>query len=342
MSQKVLAVGDPHARVATIHDILKLAEKIKEQAIQSDVDLIVILGDLFNDFSKIHVLVMRAVVRFFEIILESGKPVRYIIGNHDLINNSVFLEDLHALTPFKNWKGDLMIIDKPYHDEHFVFCPYVYPGRFKEAIGPKVKDFKHTMGASPKAVFCHQEFLGAKMGSITSKIGDIWSDQLPLIVTGHIHDHMWIGNNILCVGAPASQAYGESEDKTISLLSFTDDGFEETRIDLGMPKRLTVQLSVEEAKAYVIPENTYVRINLVDISTKIASFKKTARYDELAAQAKIIPRATDKLYVKPTVSNIGFMEILKASLAAEAEPVKSAFEKLTQKRRADADTSQKL
>jgi len=327
-NQLVLCVGDPHARISTIGDLAKLSLKIKELAKEKKVTHIVILGDLFNDFTKIHLLVLRAVVNFFEIVLSTHLPVYYIVGNHDMLNNQVFLEDFHALTPFKNWLNNLKIVDEPLVEDGFVFCPYVAPGRFKEAVGPILKTKPLVW---PGAIFCHQEFFGAKMGAIESKVGDVWSDKLPLVVSGHVHDREWLQPNILYVGAPAAQAYGENDDKTVSILEFQDSKFiSEELFDLGMPKRITVTISVEEAKVYVFPENTYVRMNIIGTLEELTAFKKTARYDELFKKAKVVPKPSDKVYVKASVRGVSYMQLLKQACENESQAVKSAYHELTQ------------
>lgn len=327
---RVLVIGDPHAKLSNLREIEKLAIAIKNCAVQNGVQMIVVLGDLSNDFSKIHALVLRAITYFFNMLVSVGVPVYYVVGNHDMINNTCFLEDLHVFTPFKNW-DNLYIIDSPIKFDGFIFCPYVSPGRFREAVYDTVDQASKT--GSVKAIFCHQEFFGAKMGAIESTHGDVWDLDMPLVVSGHIHDRAWLQENILYVGAPMSQAYGESEDKTVSLLEFDDTKLvKETPIDLGMPKRTTLTLSVDEAKKFKMPPNTYVRINLVDTVEKITAFKKTDKYDELTRLAKVVPKPSDKVYARVLVERASYMEILKQACVTESESVKNAYDELSKMR----------
>lgn len=320
---KILAIGDPHAKLSTLPDLISLAKKTVELVQKENIYAIVILGDLFNDFSRIHSLVLRGVTEFFEILLSSEKKIFCIAGNHDMINNQVFLEDYHALTPYRGWPG-LTIIDKPTMVGRFLFTPYVAPGRFKESIAEHLSN-------NPLAIFCHQEFKGAKMGMIESSHGDEWADDMPLVISGHVHDYAWLRKNVLYVGTPMSQAFGESDDKTVSILEFSKDGFiSEARVDLGLPKRITVNLTVEEAKDYIVPKNTHVRINITGTTEELVAFKKTNKYTELAKEAKVVPKCADKVVVRAATQKRKYLDILKAACSGESQFVLNAFDELTQ------------
>lgn len=325
--KRIIAVGDPHARISTLPSIIDLSSKIAALAVSENATAIVVLGDLFNDFARIHLLCQRAITIFFETLLSSGKQVFYVVGNHDMMNNQVFLEDYHALTPFRNWKG-LTIADRPMAASEFVFCPYVAPGRLQEALD-SVPELPAREGVA--AIFCHQEIRGAKMGAVASIHGDEWPEDFPLIVTGHIHDHAWLQKNVLLVGTPMSQAYGESDDKTVSILDFEGTKLlGERRVDLGMPKRITVELTVEQAKTYQPPENTLVRVNLKGTTEEIAAFKKSSEYASLVKIAKVVPKHVDKAVVRVAGEKKRYLDLLKRACESESLAVQAAFEELTQ------------
>lgn len=324
---RVLAIGDAHASVKNISEIEKLGKKSAKLAVESKVDLIVVLGDLSNDFAKIHVLAMKAMVSFLGHLVDTQVPVVYLPGNHCMLNNRCFMDGDHAFTAFRRWPG-LILADKAMKIKDFVICPYTPPGSFKAAL-ETVDGWK-----SATAIFCHQEFKGAKMGAIESVHGDEWPVDAPLVVSGHIHDYAWLQSNILYVGAPMSQAYGESDAKTVSVLDF-DNGklTQERRVDLGLPKRITVTLSVKEAKAYELPENTHVRINLVGTTEEISAFKKSNKYADLVKVAKVIPKHADKTVVKVAGERKRYLDILKRACATESVAVQAAFTELTQTER---------
>lgn len=334
MIVKVLVVGDPHTKIESIQDILLLAKRIVAQALIHKPTFIVILGDLADSFEKIHILCLNAIVEFFRTLQGLGIPIYYVVGNHDCINNQVFLEDLHAFNAFKKWHN-ITVVDRPtwgVGDAGFaLFCPYVPPGRLVEALSTE------SVWERARVIFCHQEFRGTRLGSIVSKHGDVWKPEYPQVVTGHIHEHGNPYSNVLEVGAPRDVAFGDSGDKTISLLSFDVGGsvlqptpMEELRIDLQMPRKVSLTLTIEDAKALQLPENASIRITLVGTSEDLAAFKKTKEYATLKQNAKIIPKVLNPASDKKGSGRATYLELLRAACADESPMVREAFDELTQ------------
>lgn len=349
MIVKTLAVGDPHTKIESIRDIEMLADRIVAEAKIHCPNFIVILGDLADSFEKIHILCLNAIVKFFRTLQTLQIPIYYIIGNHDCLNNQVFLEDLHVFNAFKGWKN-IIIIDKPtWVRKHFLLCPYTPPGRLVEALEQvsqmTINDDDNTpftwrSTPWPKdewkratAIFCHQEFRGAQLGSIVSKHGDEWLPAYPQVVTGHIHEYGKPYSNVLQVGAPRDVAYGDKGDKTISLLEFgpsVRDPMRETRLDLKMPRKVTLTLTVADAKTLQLPENASVRINLLGTSEELAAFKKTSEYSYLKTNAKIIPKVLNPAADKKGTGRATYLELLRAACSDESQHVREAFDELTQ------------
>jgi len=333
---KVLAVGDPHAKLASITEIEMLGDRLCYVFRQDKPDVIVILGDLFNDFAKVHILVMRVVCQFFDKLCALGIPIRYVIGNHDCLNNQVFLEDYHAALPFKYWPN-LKVIDKPAEEFGFIFCPYVAAGRFEEALntGPEWRN--------ARAIFCHQEFRGAKMGAISSLHGDVWDESYPCVISGHIHDYDHLQANVLYMGAPFSQAYSENNDKTVSLFTFGESGVDEERINLGMPRKITLEVNIADLKSLILPENAHVRINLHGTTAEFAAIKKTTEYVELCKNAKVVPKNTDKVVVTSgSIKRTSYLQLLKQACQSESALVRDAFTAISQAGTPYVPSSQEL
>src|SRR5690606_33585475 len=91
------------------------------------------------------------------------------------------------------------------------FVPYVYPGRFQEALNTK---FTPETFDKVDIVFAHQEIRGVKMNSLVSKVGDVWDKDQPLLVSGHIHQYQRLADNLLYTGTPRMTDFGDSLDKT--------------------------------------------------------------------------------------------------------------------------------
>lgn len=327
---KILVIGDPHFKVSTIRESRNFSNKIKIILTEHKPDKVVILGDLHDSFERLHSLVSKEICYLFEIITRVCRLV-YLVGNHCRINNSGFLTDEHAFLPHKKWQN-LIIIDTPYTDEHgFTYVPYVSPGRFHEALS--VAENEGNDWKKSKALFAHQEFRGVQMGPIASKVGDLWDASNPLVVSGHIHEYQWLQKNILYVGSPYQTTFSEKDDKTVSLLEFSDGAAPiHTRIDLGMPKRVTLTMTVERAKDVEgwmkFPQNAMIRVYLTGTTEELTAFKKTIEYKTLAKLVKLIPKPSDPVSVRRNATGRGFMDLLKESVATESEAVQEAFKEV--------------
>lgn len=226
-------------------NLIALADKMKP-------DLIVCLGDILDRHETIHVTPLTSATQFLY-QLEQIAPLYVIIGNHDRPNNSDFLSGQHPFNALKMWKNTVVVDTvvkatfKGFYE--FIFVPYVYPGRFAEAIAtleccdrkpvscvnietPKVhleidetvpteENMFRKSSINAHAIFAHQEFYGAKMGAIISQQGDKWPHHYPLIISGHIHDYGRPQHNIIYTGTPMQHAFGDQDTKSISQFVFT-------------------------------------------------------------------------------------------------------------------------
>jgi hypothetical protein len=175
----------------------------------------------------------------------------------------------------KEW-DNVNIVDKGFCYKDFIFVPYVFPGRFVEALELITKDWK-----SYRAIFCHQEFYGCKMGAITSEIGDKWDIDNPMIISGHIHDKQRIQDNIFYSGSSMQHAFGETHDKTISLCDF-DDNITLYGLDLGLTKKKILYMDLDETKEFNIGETKdKIRITLQTTQQEFKVFRKSKKYKEL-------------------------------------------------------------
>lgn len=326
-----LVIGDPHFKITNIKDAREFRTKVVKlvKGLKTAPDAVVILGDLHDSFERIHSLVMAEICGLFEDILacfSDDMYLYYIVGNHDAINNQIYLSDDHAFLPFKKWDR-VRIVDRPgtvYTEEYgtYVLCPYVPPGRLREALATLEYDFMKA-----RAVFCHQEFRDVQLGPRPSKNGDIWPDDAPLAISGHIHEYQWLKSNILYVGEPFDSSYGSEGDKTVSIIDFQKGGTTRThnRVDLGMPRRLTVTLTIEQLKAFQKPEKAHVRVYVTGTTEELTVFKKSKEYKELSKVLKIITKPSDTLVVRRNEGGLRYTEILAQSVANESEMVKEAY-----------------
>jgi len=133
---KVLCIGDPHFKRKNVKDTDKMTEKVVELIKTQKPDFVVVLGDVLDKHETIHESPLSRATTFLRKI-QDLVPMVVLVGNHDMVNNSVFLTSENPFNAMKYWNNTI-IVDVPVQIERgghlFTFVPYVYPGRFMEAI----------------------------------------------------------------------------------------------------------------------------------------------------------------------------------------------------------------
>lgn len=274
----ILAIGDPHFRMENLSELTAYSNRIISLVTREQPTFVVLLGDLLHSHEHVHTTVLNKAYTFIY-KLSQLVPVYVLVGNHDYINNSQFLTDAHWMNAMKMW-DNVSIVDRGETTTtsfgKFVFCPYVFPGRFKEAL-----DLIDADWTSARAIFCHQEFAGCKMGAMQSVDGDAWDADSPFIISGHIHDKQLPQENIFYVGSSMQHAFGESHDKTITMCYFTTNmRFE--NVDLNLPRKRIVYRHLDDMESYT-PETGQDKLKLTLSGTydQYKVFKKSKKYKEL-------------------------------------------------------------
>lgn len=284
----------------------------------NDVDMVAILGDMHDTFSKIHLDALNLIDRFFNEIDKLGVPIKYIIGNHDMMNNQCFLDDNHAFNCFKSKYENIEIVDRVVEYKSMIFMPYVPVGRFSEALSDK--DLSNV-----KVIFAHQEFKGCKMGAIESKHGDEWPEDAPIVISGHIHERSVLGKNILYVGSPYQTSFGDNSKKTLELITIDSENIRTSPVETSMPKRVTLSVNVEGTSKIKMNDNDYYRVNISDSIANIHKFKKTKKFRDLQKIAKIVLKPTDSVIVDKVKESKTFVSLLEDSMKKESESVQKEY-----------------
>lgn len=274
----VLTIGDPHFRMDNLEEINIYISRIEHIVKMDKPDFVVVLGDLLHCHERVHTNVLNKAYSFINRIRKLA-PVYVLVGNHDYINNSQFLSDNHWMNALKEW-DNVHIVDKGMscttNFGKFIFCPYVFPGRFCEALDLIDKDWK-----SARSIFCHQEFYGCKMGAITSVEGDKWDTEYPFVISGHVHDKQRLQENIYYTGSSIQHAYGESHDKTIALCHFTQH-IDVECIDLNLPRKKIIYMDFDKINEYTPTKGQdHLRITLTGSYEEFKLFRKSKKYKEL-------------------------------------------------------------
>lgn len=318
----VLTIGDPHFRIDNLDDISMYISRMESLVKNEKPNFTVILGDLLHCHERVHTTVLNKAYTFIN-KLRKYSPLYILVGNHDYINNSQFLSDNHWMNAMKEW-DNVFIVDKgmvyntPFGK--FIFCPYVFPGKFVEALDI-IDPIRHPSGndgwKTARSIFCHQEFYGCKMGAIISQEGDKWDLANPFVISGHIHDKQRIQDNIFYTGSSIQHAFGESHDKTISLCHFSNNIVVES-VDLNLPRKKILYMDLDRISNFNPPDcSDKLRITLSGTYEEYKVFRKSKKYNELIRKnIKVVyrHRVADE---SKTIVTENFYDILYNLVTAE-------------------------
>lgn len=282
---RVLAIGDPHFRIKYIRTIEQFVAQTLELIRVQHPDLVVVLGDTLHHHERADSECHVRAVKWFTAISKITKLV-VLIGNHDRRNNSDFQTEYHFFTGLKNHKN-IWIVDKAQtldmiigsNKYHLVFVPYVPPGRFQEAL-----DTIEDNGRTPTAIFAHQEFRGAKMGAIISDIGDEWSIENPLVISGHLHECQTPQENIFYCGTPYQTTYAEDSNKGVYIFSFKDVSAMPAIRRIKLKLKIKTSITIEPSKFESIEppaDNMDLRVIVTGKHEEVEAIKQHPKYQEL-------------------------------------------------------------
>lgn len=274
MSFKIIFIGDIHIKFSNLNEIDRMQKVVVDYCTRSTPSFFVLGGDILDTHERVNIQLLNrayALINAFKKIAH----VYVIVGNHDYINNQQFLTDNHWMNGMKEW-ANVTIVDKPVIVEKFLLVPYVPNGRFVEAIETVTKAWKEF-----NCIFAHQEIKGCKMGAITSIEGDLWEDEWPMLISGHIHERQNIGNNVIYPGSAINHAYS-SDNQGVSEFTFQESKLQEKRIELDLVKKKTLHKNicdVDMNKIKLLDKN--YRLTLEGEMKDITSFKKSQVYQAL-------------------------------------------------------------
>ena len=321
-SINVLLIGDQHFQVGNIPDVEVFIEKIERLVNETKPDFIVCLGDLLHTHERLHTIPLNKAFEFID-KLRKFAPVYSLIGNHDMCNHTQFLSENHWQNSLKKWEN-VVVVDKvisvTIKEMKFVFTPYVFPGRFQEALNTLDGEWKDSV-----CIFAHQEFYGCKMGAIISEEGDKWPLDFPEVISGHIHLRQKPQANIYYTGSAMQHAFGESSVNTVALVNFTKEGvYTKREIDLGLPRKKIIYKNFETIKKFKLPDTTdKIKISLKGTYEEFKIFKKSQKYKKLVKQGVKIVYSYDsnenltKEY--ETMQTLSFKEVLTKLVMEEKD-----------------------
>jgi DNA repair exonuclease SbcCD nuclease subunit len=261
-----------------------------------DVDLTIILGDLYNTHSVVNTPTINFWNRF---IPELGASI-VLVGNHDSFSPTV--QNPHALIIHKDSKG-CKVVEDP---RDFVLMglpgvaamPYYYkPEDFLQAA---TELQEQTLA---KTLICHQTFDGAKLQEGFYAKDGVNPVAVPFenIISGHIHTPMKFGK-VWYPGAPRWRTLSDAnQDRFIYVVEFKNDGSYNVLQAIpttGVCKRINRFIDSEDAPAVIEnnSNNCDVRVDIYGtqeyISQRMLELKATYN-----ARCRSFPTRTKKTQI---------------------------------------------
>lgn len=281
MTSKAIVIGDQHFKINNIPEVDEYIIKLENIVKSKKPDFIVLLGDMLDQHEKIHSVPLNKAYEFIDRMRKIAKTF-VIVGNHDMFHNTVFLTPDHWLNALKEWKNVTIVdtvIKTSINGNDFTFCPYLFPGRFEEALNIVLEDeWKES-----KCIFCHQEFEGCKMGAIVSVDGDKWSEEYPSVISGHIHKNQTI-SNIYYPGSSMQVSFGETDKNIVSYVVFDEDKTEYLleEIEIDLPRKKILYMDVEELETFKSEKTKdKLKITISGSYEEFKTLKKTKKYKEI-------------------------------------------------------------
>jgi predicted phosphodiesterase len=322
----ILIIGDPHLSKSNSLETDQLLKDILFIIDNKKIDFVVILGDIMHDHDTCKIPIMMRVHEMIEKI--SDRVMVYIlIGNHDRVNNKVYLTDEHAFNAYKKWKN-VVIVDTAktttWNDKKICFMPFVPDGRYMEALKDCEIDPMNF-----DLFFAHQEFLKCSINKLTKSKCDDWLDEYPLTISGHIHEYEMVGSNLIYVGTPFNHTYGEKGEKGLFILH---PEMELEMVKLNIPKKVTKTISHEDIDSLVIDPNEKLKLIIDGPIALVKTILSNPKYMEKLDGVKIqFKDRTKKVKQNEMVfqSNKSFLMRLREGLNADNE-MKPVFESIFQ------------
>jgi DNA repair exonuclease SbcCD nuclease subunit len=206
---KVLLTADLHFGLPKkLDDILWSARTIREYAIRNNIEVVIVLGDVFHDRVNYNIEVLNAAYTFFDETRHMGQEWIAFPGNHDMpLRNSWEVNTLKPLNKLLTIVDDIKMMK--IYDQRFWIVPFVHYEsvymQVLEQIGKQyeVGDVLLTHVGVHNAIL-NECFLIKNWSKV-----NFTGSKFHRVFTGHFHCHQNVGDNVWYPGSPIPFRFDE-------------------------------------------------------------------------------------------------------------------------------------
>ena len=270
---KILFIGDPHIRHSHLKDGVELLQWVESVAEAEKPDLVVNLGDTFDDHSVIRAEVL-SIVNDHLMRLQAAKfPVIMVLGNHDMWKPNS--NKYHALEVFKGRK-DLVVVDKTATINGVTYVPYL----------PDPADWPKD--AKTDIYVTHNTFIGADYGPSCAKDGvDTAQVEADLVVSGHIHKRQLLKEGLIVYPGTPSSLTASDANQVKGLMILDSDTLEMRFIDSPFPMWRTLEIDLSSSNNLELNEKDRWIVKLIGPRAEVNSFLQSKYILDLKKRVQV-------------------------------------------------------
>jgi len=258
---------------------LKIVRDIFEYANKNSIDTIVFNGDLFHEKYKISIPLYRVVFDTFSECLHNFNGILYMnVGNHDIYHKASF----SSLFPFIEFENVIVCENARDYDGDVFFRIIPYGMVENDNIKPPETD-------KFKILFIHETVAGLTLGACDyvagSEIKPYMLSDWDIVFNGHIHKPQ-VYKNIVCIGSPMQQDFGESGEQK-GFIVFDSEKMDWERIPTEYPRFFVIDKLDDETRERISKDRyNYYRIKVSQESAKDTIFKYHNVFPEVIGKEK--------------------------------------------------------
>lgn len=198
---KIVFLADVHAGASNKqHDIMWALDFVRRHCLDNDIDVVVVLGDLFHDRESISIEVLCDIHSFFKKCKEDGLTWIVFPGNHDMFLK--YSWDVNSLVPFSDV---LTVIDSvkilDIEGSRFWVLPFIHSESAYMNVLRKIEE--HYVDGD--VLLTH---IGVKSSTLNIcfllqdwSFVDFTDSKFDRVYTGHFHIGQQVGRNVWYPGS---------------------------------------------------------------------------------------------------------------------------------------------